>query len=151
MLFGWLGNLYLEVEGDLDKARDYFGTSAETHREVGDRNGECNALGSLGRVCNLLDEHEQAVGYLEPSLEAAREAGNKQWIGTRLTNLGIAYSGLSRSEDAVGCFMDAIEVDRQLHDPQGEKLDTELLNRELRKMNRGNSDGHTDGKRGPKE
>jgi tetratricopeptide (TPR) repeat protein len=61
------------------------------YREIGDRSGEGNALGSLGVGYETLEEYGQAINYYQQYLEIARELGNLTEVGNALGNLGIVH------------------------------------------------------------
>ena len=49
----------------------------EIVQEIGNRVGECYALGNLGWVASMQGDFEQAHNYYQESLIIAREAGNR--------------------------------------------------------------------------
>ena len=60
----------------------------KSHREIGDRRGEGNALGNLGSAYFQLGDARRAIGYYEQALVISREIGDRRGEGNALGNLG---------------------------------------------------------------
>jgi tetratricopeptide (TPR) repeat protein len=54
---------------------DYYQSSLEMAREIGDRSGEAYSLGGLSNAYYCLGEYEQAIVYHQQSLSLVRELG----------------------------------------------------------------------------
>ena len=65
------------------------------HREIGDRRGEGNVLGNLGRAFTALDEPKKAIQFYEQALVIAREIGDRFGEGLLLFNSTFALVKLN--------------------------------------------------------
>ena len=92
-------------------------------REIGDRRGEGNALGSLGSAYYRLGQVEQAIGFYEQHLAIAREIGDQRGESNALGNLGNAYAALGQVEQAIGFCEQALVIAREIGDRRGEGAD----------------------------
>ena len=65
------------------------------HREIGDRRGEGDVLGNLGRAFTALDEPKKAIQFYEQALVIAREIGDRFGEGLLLFNSTFALVKLN--------------------------------------------------------
>ncbi|MEL6161910.1 MAG: tetratricopeptide repeat protein, partial [Cyanobacteria bacterium J06627_32] len=80
---------------DFAQAQDYFDTQRQIAREIGDRNGESQALGALGNVCTALGQHAKALDYHQQHLAIAQAIGNQRSASHALSNLAKTYAALN--------------------------------------------------------
>ena len=109
--------------GEVEKAIGHYGQALVIAHKIGDRQGERNALGSVGNVYADLGEIEKAIGYHEQALEISREIGDRRAEGTALGNLGNAYARLGEVEKAVGYLEQQLVITREIGDRRGEGSD----------------------------
>jgi CHAT domain-containing protein len=70
-------------------------------RQIGDRQGEGQALGNLGSASMLLGKYPQAIEYQKQSLKVAHEMNNQQGECNALGSLGSAYDSLGDHIEAI--------------------------------------------------
>ncbi|WP_448603995.1 tetratricopeptide repeat protein [Thermoleptolyngbya sp.] len=116
-----IGNSYSSL-GKLEKAMEYYQQALHFTRETGDRQGEGNALGSLGIVHHILGQYEQAIDFHQQYLSIAREIDDRQGEGRALGNLGIAYYILGQYEWAIDLYRQCLSIVQEIGDRQGEGI-----------------------------
>ena len=90
------------------------------YREIGDRQGEGNALGALGNAYDSLGQYQQAIDYHQQRLTIAREIGDRGGEGNALNNLGLAYRSLGQYQLAIDYHQQALTIAREIRYRQGE-------------------------------
>jgi tetratricopeptide (TPR) repeat protein len=121
-LLGTVGNAYADL-GQVEKAIGYHEQRLVFDREIGNRQGEGNALGDLGVAYADLGQVEKAIGCYEQSMVIAREIGDRRGEGAALGNLGLAYADLGQVEKAIGYHEQALVIKREIGDRRGEGHD----------------------------
>jgi CHAT domain-containing protein/lipopolysaccharide biosynthesis regulator YciM len=101
-------------------ALDSWQSALEIYRDIGDRQGEANALGNLGAAYNSLGGYQQAVDFLQRSLTIYREIGDRQREAVSLGNLGNAYYRLGDYQQAIDLHQQALAIARETVDQQAE-------------------------------
>ena len=81
-----------------------------SHREIGDRRGEGNALGNLGNAYLQLGDARRAAGYLEQRLAVAREIGDAVGLANGSFNLALLYQRQGERERALPHAREAAQV-----------------------------------------
>ena len=79
-------------------------------REIGNRNGEGNALGNLGLAYYSLGQYQQAIEFSQQSWNIAREIGDRNGEGTAWFNLGLSLEKINRESEALGAYRNAREL-----------------------------------------
>jgi tetratricopeptide (TPR) repeat protein len=98
---------------EFKKAVECYEQALEIAQEIGDRQGEGNALGNLGMLYRATGEIKKAIKCYEKALEIARENGYRQLEGKTLDNLGDAYSDLGELRKAIENHEQALEIARE--------------------------------------
>ena len=108
------------------------------HREIGNRNGEADALNTLSAACRGVGRFREAVGYSRQALSIARETGDRHGEGITLTKLGAALRAEGRTATARRCWRDALAILEGLASPKAgearmllEQLDAGQANRHV--------------------
>ncbi|WP_141705407.1 tetratricopeptide repeat protein, partial [Microcystis aeruginosa] len=73
---------------------EFYQQSLTIAKEIGDRQGEANSLGSLGIAYRSLGQYQKAIEFYQQSLTIAKEIGDRQGEANSLGSLGIAYRSL---------------------------------------------------------
>jgi tetratricopeptide (TPR) repeat protein len=99
--------------------------AAAAAREIGDRHGEGNALGSLGAAYAALGDIRRAIEYHENYLVIAQEIGDRRGEGAALGNLGSAYLVIGDTRRAIEHNEQALTIMRAIGDrrSEGSRLD----------------------------
>lgn len=92
-------------------------------RRVGDRWGECAALGNLGSAHIVLGEIAEAIGYYSQALAMARNGGDRRSESASLGSLGLAHAALGEFAEAIKWHEQALVISRELGDRRSEGLD----------------------------
>ncbi len=90
------------------------------YQEIGDRQGEGNALGGLGVAYNSLGQYQQAIEYHQQALTILREIGDRRGESITLNNLGNAYYSLGQYQLAIDYYQQALTIAREIGDRGGE-------------------------------
>jgi CHAT domain-containing protein/tetratricopeptide (TPR) repeat protein len=73
------------------RAIEFYQQSLEFSREIGDRQGEANSIGSLGNAYYSLGEFHRAIEFHQQSLEISLEIGDRVGESISLNNLGNTF------------------------------------------------------------
>ncbi len=92
----------------------------QIYREIKDRNGEGQSLGSLGATYGALENYPKAIDYLQQWLVIAHEIKDRQGEGNALKNLGLAYNNLRDYPKAIDYHQQWLLIAREIKDRQGE-------------------------------
>jgi CHAT domain-containing protein/Tfp pilus assembly protein PilF len=84
------------------------------------RQGEGNALGTLGSAYANLGQYQEAISFHEQQLSITREIGDRRGEGTALGNLGSAYFRLGQYQKAIGLYEQQLSITREISDRRGE-------------------------------
>ena len=95
-------------------------------REIGDRQGEGNALGSLGLAYADLGETCRAIDFYEQALTIAREIGDRRGEGYALWNSSPALDKLGDRAEAVARAEAALQILEMIEDPNAAKVRIQL-------------------------
>jgi len=106
--------------GEYQRAIEFYGQIIAIFRELGDRQGEANALGNLGNVYRSLGEYQRAIEFHQQSLSLKRELGDRQGEADTLGNLGLVYTSLGEYQRAIEFHQQSLALTRELGDRQGE-------------------------------
>ena len=92
----------------------------QIYRDIGDLEGEGQALGMLGIAYFSLGDYHRAIDFHEQSLRIARELSNQQEEERTLGNLGIAYYGLGDYRRAINFHEQALVISQALANWSGQ-------------------------------
>ena len=101
-------------------------------REIGDRQGEANALGNLGLAWAASGEpHDRgklmkALELYGHQLTIARHIGDRRGEGNALWNSALAHDQLGEHEKAISNARAALVICRQIEDPNATKVESWL-------------------------
>ena len=98
------------------QALDKFQQALLLFRVMGDRNGEADALDSIGRVYG---SRQQALDYLQQALAIWREVGNRRGEAKTLKNIGDRYHFI-QPQQALNYYQQALQISREIGDRSGE-------------------------------
>ncbi len=114
-----LGNYYALL-GNYPIAIDYYEQSLIIAREIGDQQGEGNALGNLGIAYKNLGQYDLAINFHQQYLTIAQEIGDRRGEGSSLGNLGLAYNSLGQCDLAINFHQQSLIIKQEICDRQGE-------------------------------
>ena len=73
--------------GQYTKAEEYLQKALVIKQEIGDKEGEASAYGSLGTVFQSVGQYTKAEEYLQKALVIKQEIGDKAGVGASYLNL----------------------------------------------------------------
>jgi tetratricopeptide (TPR) repeat protein/cellulose biosynthesis protein BcsQ len=118
-MLGMVGLAYAAL-GQVPRAIDFYQQWLGIAREMGDHQGEANALGSLGSAYTALGQPQRAIDFHQQALAIYRDIHDRGGEGNALGNLGNAYRNLGQPEQALDFFQKRLAITRDLGDRQGE-------------------------------
>ena len=103
------GEIFLH-RGDLTQARRWYEQAVTEARDAGSLKALSDALGNLGNVCALLEDHTQAEAYYREVLEIQRTLQEGDAIGETLVNLGNLKTDIGQPEKARAYYLEALDT-----------------------------------------
>lgn len=103
------GLLHYEAN-ELPEALQSWEQALALYRQIGQKNGESIALGSLGLVYDSLGDYQRAIEHYEQSLALARELDNRQGAAVSLSNLAITYEKMGNYDRALPLYRQALAL-----------------------------------------
>lgn len=97
--YHYLSLLYASLH-DFTTARGYLEQGLEHARSTGDPSRELPLLGSLGRLANLQNAHEEALAHSDAARRLAERLGDPAGVAYSLLESGRARIGLGRFSEA---------------------------------------------------
>ncbi|MDR3573797.1 MAG: tetratricopeptide repeat protein [Anaerolineaceae bacterium] len=117
-----LGHAY-EIQGKLERARQYYEQDLKVNRENFDRRGEGIALTNLGNIDYQSGELDRAISRYEQALQIQDELVDLIAEGTTLSSLGLVSLRLGKLPKAIEYFEQAVQIERTSGDASGEAAD----------------------------
>lgn len=102
--------------GVFTEAEPLFRESLELWRQIGDRDGEANALHGLARAALNLGDAESALEWGTESLAIQREVGNKQGTATAINTLGEIARFNQDYEEARTRYLESLRIYEEIGD-----------------------------------
>jgi tetratricopeptide (TPR) repeat protein len=100
----------------------HYQQSLNLAAEVGDRQGQWNALNNLGSASNQLGQYAESINYLQKTLSLAREINDRQGEGSALGNLGRTYYSLGQHAQAIDFYQQCLTITRDIGNQQREGI-----------------------------
>ena len=107
--------------GEYEEALEVFEQARNLAAGEGDREGEVEALGSMGVVNVELENWDEARRFLDRALEICEETEDQINKGKVLGNLGMMYARQGDKESAAEAYEQAITIFRDLGETGFEK------------------------------
>ena len=107
--------------GEYEDALEAFEQARNLAAEAGDREGEVEALGSMGVVSVELENWDEARHFLDQALDICVETEDQINRGKVLGNLGMMYARQGDKENAAEAYEQAIDIFRDLGETGYEK------------------------------
>ena len=109
--------LNLMLIGQWDRAHESFNRALSLISEIDDRDEKIPmCLDSLGELCLLRGELEEARGYLERAVVLSKESGNKWHISQTLRNMARCYIAVGEPDLALTTAKQALETAQDIGD-----------------------------------
>jgi DNA-binding NtrC family response regulator/tetratricopeptide (TPR) repeat protein len=105
--------------GQWDRARESFNRALSLITEIDDRDEKIPmCLDSLGELCLLRGELDEARGYLERAVVLAKESGNKWHISQTMRNMARCYIATGEPDLALATAKQALQTAEAIGDRQ---------------------------------
>jgi tetratricopeptide (TPR) repeat protein len=112
--------------GKFQQALDCSVEALAIFRELEDRYGEAETLGSLADIHYHLDSHSQAIDYHRRALELNRQLGDHYAEADTLTRLGDAYQAAGELDAARDAWRQALAIRDELHHSEAAQVRARL-------------------------
>jgi CHAT domain-containing protein len=100
--------------GQYQKALEFYQQSLIIAREIGDRQGELNAVNNSGLAYSSLGQYQKSLELYQQSLTIAREIGDRQGETSVLSNSGSAYSSLGQYQKSLELYQQSLIIAREI-------------------------------------
>jgi predicted ATPase len=107
------------AQGDIGRARDWFGASLELFRALGDRNGTATVLNGLAWLACESTRLDDASRLAGEALVLCRETGDGRGEAVALNNIGWIASFREDHAGAREAFVRGLEIRRHVGDHRG--------------------------------
>jgi tetratricopeptide (TPR) repeat protein len=115
-----LGHAY-QAQAELLNAADAYEQACAIHRDIGDRRGEAEVLGSLGDTYRKLQRHDEAITRYRESLaiyqghlEGRRNRSDLEGVTAILHRLGGAYREKGDYRESVAAYDQARTIEEEI-------------------------------------
>jgi tetratricopeptide (TPR) repeat protein/serine phosphatase RsbU (regulator of sigma subunit) len=109
----------LSIQGDYDKAIDYFTRSLKIREEIGDKQDIAATLNNFGIIYKNQGDYAKAIDYNTRSLKIREEMGYKKGIATSLNNIGVIYDEQGDYAKAIDYYTRSLKILQEMGDKQG--------------------------------
>ncbi|MEW6265662.1 MAG: CHAT domain-containing protein, partial [Thermodesulfobacteriota bacterium] len=89
---------------------EHYQQALRIAKEIGDKQGQGNSLGSIGLVYFSLGDYPKALEHCQQALKIAKEIGDKKGEGSDLGNIGIVYKNLGDYPKALEHHQQALKT-----------------------------------------
>ncbi|MDJ0386075.1 tetratricopeptide repeat protein [Streptomyces sp. G-G2] len=127
---------YLDYRRYFDDQVTLTATALTISREFGDRHGEGQALGTLGRALQRVRRFEEAIDAHTQATTIFRELGDRHSEGQVMNNLGLALREVRRFEEAIDAHTQDLAICRELGERHGEGQGLDNLGSVLQEVRR---------------
>jgi len=103
--------------GQYQRAIEFHQQSLDIKREIGDRGGEANSLGSLGIAYARLKQYGKAIDLQEQCLAIRCEIGDRHGEGYSLQSLAQSYQACGRVREGFAAAQAATQIFQELELP----------------------------------
>lgn len=106
-------------QGDYEAAEARFKGAIEIYRELGDGDGEADALSGLANVAWRRGDYQGALAKHKRALAMYRTSGDRNRIASSLNNLGLALADRGDHAAARAFYEESLAIRRELGDQLG--------------------------------
>jgi len=108
-----------DIQGELDKAMEYYEAASRLAEELNDSYGAQRYLNNMGLLHGRKGDNEKAMACFHKALQAVDQEKDKELASILLNNIGIVHSEEERHEKALEYFETSLKMARELNDPLG--------------------------------
>ncbi|MBW8049098.1 MAG: tetratricopeptide repeat protein [Cytophagales bacterium] len=106
------------VQGNPDKALEYYLQSLEIGKEINDKQGIATSLNNIGMIYKNQGNLDKALENFLQSLEIQKEINDKQGIATSLNNIGLIYKNQGNPDKALEYYLQSLKILKEINDKQ---------------------------------
>jgi tetratricopeptide (TPR) repeat protein/DNA-binding SARP family transcriptional activator len=110
----------LETSGHWQDAAAAHRHALDAWREIGDPNGEAQALGDLSFAQYRTGNYDAALRHAHDALSIYRDVGDQRGEADILDRIGLVNWHAARYRDGLTCFQEALVIRRDIGDRQGQ-------------------------------
>jgi tetratricopeptide (TPR) repeat protein len=101
--------------GRPDEARRHCASALELHRAHRNREGEAEALGSLGFLGHQVGDFASALTHYRAAIAVCRELGHTRGQAELLGRMAAVLADDGQAEEARECLVESLELYRSQH------------------------------------
>lgn len=106
---GNLGYIY-NSKGDNSKALEYYNSSVQVKKELGDDKGVARAYNNIGSIYHEQGVHAKAIEYYTRALDILKKLDSqREWAGA-LNNIAIIYRYQGEYESALKYYKESLQI-----------------------------------------
>ncbi|MBW8051208.1 MAG: tetratricopeptide repeat protein [Cytophagales bacterium] len=111
---------YIHVlQGNPDKALEYYLQGLEIQKEINDKQGIAYSLSNIGVIYYNQGNPDKALENFLQSLETRKEINDKEGIAQSLNNIGFIYNNQGNPDKALEYYLQSLEIKKEINDKQG--------------------------------
>jgi serine phosphatase RsbU (regulator of sigma subunit) len=113
---------YYDMEGDPDKALDYYHQSLELFSSINDNDGRAIACNNIGFIHNLEGNIPKAIEFYHKSLTISQKENNIAGVAFSSNNLGTIYDNKGDYNKALEYYTTSYEMEKEIGSREGEAI-----------------------------
>jgi tetratricopeptide (TPR) repeat protein/DNA-binding SARP family transcriptional activator len=108
--------------GDHDQARQYADEALSSYLQLGDRQGQADALNQIGLICRNSGSARDALAYHQEAADLYRETGDQRGLAKAIMHSATAFGTLGRYAEEARDLGQALSLFQQAGDRRGEAI-----------------------------
>ena len=113
-----LGKVLINLD-ELDRALPELQQALKQDQDMGNREGEADALNAIGVVYKRKNDFEKALTYYQASTKIKEDLGDKRGLAASLGNIGSIYEIMGKREQALSVLKTSLEIRKEIGDKKG--------------------------------
>jgi tetratricopeptide (TPR) repeat protein len=114
-----IAGFLIEIEGDRDKALNYFQQSLITYKTIDNKEGVANSLYNIGNIYDEQNKLENALNSYSESFKMYKSIGNKRGIAKSLISIGNIYDKQDDLESPLTDYEKSLKIEESIGDKKG--------------------------------
>jgi serine phosphatase RsbU (regulator of sigma subunit) len=107
------------INGDFDKAIEYFNNCLKVQFELDDKSGAASTYNNLGVIYTNQGNHVSAIDFYSKSLKIREEINDKMGVGASYGNIGLIYHDIGENEKALEYMLKSKSIAEEVDDVYG--------------------------------
>jgi tetratricopeptide (TPR) repeat protein len=114
-------------KGEPKEAMAHLRIALKIFTNIGNREKEATALGSIGIVYRMKGEGDKSMQYQQLALKINRQIGNRQGEAIDLGNIGNLYLDEGKRGEALGYYQAALKIFEKIGDAEHIKMTEQVI------------------------